>query len=173
MREVLTQPIYDFISAKDKQFIIAFDDAMQEIGYDSGRSIGTGYCWGRYMLVYTKSGVKDKRVAARIYIRNSGAIVLRLFFSNVDKHREYIDSAPEFIKQPFIDDHGVCHHCPTKKDDHCAFRKTYTIGDRLIEKCSGVTFEFHQPDTDKLPAYMVLIKEFYPGSGRRKARVDC
>ncbi len=162
MKDVLTQPVYDLISPEDKQFIVAFDDAIRQVGYDSGRSIGSGYCWGRYMIVYAKAGVKDKKVAARIYIRESGALVLRLFFNRIDEHREYIENAPEFIRLPFVDDHGVCHHCPTKKDDECAFRKTYTIGDRLIEKCSGVTFEFHQPTSGRLDAYIDLLREFYP-----------
>ena len=106
-------------------------------------------------------GVKDKKVAARIYIRDNGT-VLRLFFNNIDKHRGYIENAPEFIRLPFVSNHGNCHYCPNKKNDICKFRKTYTIGSRQIEKCSGVTFEFEKPDTDKLPDYMALLREFYP-----------
>jgi hypothetical protein len=157
----ITQSTYDFISEKDKQFIIAFDEAIKEIGYESGGSIGNGYCWGRYMIIYAKIGVKDKKVAARIYIRDNG-IVLRLFFNKIDKHRGYIENTNEFIRFPFVSDHGNCHYCPNKKNDICKFRKTYTIGNRRIEKCSGVTFEFEKPDTDKLPDYMALLREFYP-----------
>lgn len=164
MRQVITQSTYDFISKKDKQFIIAFDEEIKEIGYESGGSIGNGYCWGRYMIIYAKTGVKGKKVAARIYIRDND-IVLRLFLNNIDKHREYIEKAPEFIRLPFVSDHGSCHHCPKKKNNVCSFRKTYTIENRQIEKCSGVTFEFEKPDMDKLPDYIALLKEFYP---RRK-----
>lgn len=161
MRHTIAQSEYDFISKKDKQFIIAFDEAIREIGYESGGCIGNGFCWGRYMIIYAKTGVKDKKVAARIYIRDSG-IVLRLFFNKIDKHREYIENAPGFIRLPFVGEHGECRHCPDKKDGMCIFRKTYTIGNRRIEKCSGVTFEFEKPDTDKLPDYMALLREFYP-----------
>jgi hypothetical protein len=40
-------------------------------------------------------------------------------------------------------------------------RKIYVIDGRQIEKCSGVVFEFHQPNVEKLPDYMELLKEFY------------
>lgn len=161
MKQQLLDPRYDFVRDGDKAFIIAFDEAIREIGYESGGSIGNGYCWGRYMIIYAKTGVKDKKVAARIYIRDNG-IVLRLFFSNIDKHRAYIENVPEFIRLPFIGEHGDCHHCHNEKEGFCKFRKTFTIHNRLIEKCNGVVFEFEKPDTDKLPDYMALLKEFYP-----------
>jgi len=44
----------------------------------------------------------------------------------------------------------------------CKFRKTYSIDNQFIEKCNGAVFEFEKPDTDKLPDYMALLKEFYP-----------
>lgn len=161
MKQQLLDSKYDFVCDKDKAFIIAFDEAIKEIGYESDGSIGNGYCWGRYMIIYAKTGVKDKKVAARIYIRNS-SIVLRLFFSNIDKHRTYVENAPEFIQTPFIGEHGDCHHCHNEKDSKCKFRKSYTIHNLLIEKCNGAVFEFEKPDTDKLPDYMALLKEFYP-----------
>jgi len=45
--------------------------------------------------------------------------------------------------------------------NNCKMRKTYVINGDLIEKCSGVVFEFHQPDMEKLPDYINLLKEFY------------
>ena len=48
----------------------------------------------------------------------------------------------------------------------CRFRKTYTIEDRLIEKCNGITFEFPNPYIQKLPDYMGLFREFYPNKKR-------
>lgn len=161
MKELLTQETYNFISKKDREFIVAFDKAIKEIGYECGCNIGYGYCWGRYMIIYAKTGVKDKKVAARIYIRDNG-IILRLFFSNVDKHRAYIENAPEFIRLPFVSEHGNCHHCHNEKEGLCKFRKTYSMNNRLIEKCNGAVFEFEKPDTDKLQDYIALLKEFYP-----------
>jgi hypothetical protein len=32
----------------------------------------------------------------------------------------------------------------------------------LLEKCNGVTFEFHHPSVHKLPDYMALFTKFYP-----------
>ncbi|MPN59241.1 hypothetical protein SDC9_206962 [bioreactor metagenome] len=133
---------------------------MREIGYESG-GIGPGFCWGRYMIIYVKAGVKSKKVAARIYIRDNG-IVLRLFLSEIDKHKAFIENAPDFIRLPFVGDYGSCGHCHNEKQGICKFRKTYHLENRLIEKCNGITFEYEKPDIGKLPDYMALLKEFYP-----------
>ncbi len=161
MEEQLNQETYSFINKKDKDFIVAFDKAIREIGYESGCNIGNGYCWGRYMIIYAKTGVKDKKVAARIYIRDNG-IILRLFFTNIDRHSAYIENAPEFIRMPFVGEHGNCNHCHNEKGSLCKFRKTYSINNQFIEKCNGLVFEFEKPDTSKLQDYMELLKEFYP-----------
>ncbi len=118
------------------------------------------------MIVYSKTGVKSKQVAARIYIREN-SIVLRLFLNKIDKHREFIENSIDFIKAPFVGYYGNCHHCHNDKGGTCRFRKTYTIDDICIEKCNGVTYEFPYPDLEKLPAYMDLLNEFYP---KRKSK---
>jgi hypothetical protein len=117
------------------------------------------------MLIYRKSGVKSEKVFARIYIRDTG-LVLRLFLNAVDKHRSYVESAPAHIKDVFVGEAGNCQHCKNQKDGLCQFRKTYTIEDRFIEKCSGIVFEFHQPGIEKIPDYMALFTEFFPGRKR-------
>ena len=165
MHDLLQEGRFDFIANHDKGFILAFNDAMTNLGYDFDGRIGSGFCWGKYMIIYTKSGVKSKKVFARIYIRDE-SIVLRLFFSAVDKHREYIEIAPAHIKEVFVGDHGNCQHCHNDKDGFCRFRKTYTIDERLIEKCNGVTFEFHHTSIQRLPAYIALFTEFYPNKRR-------
>jgi hypothetical protein len=113
------------------------------------------------MVIYRKSGVKSKKVFARFYIREE-SIVLRLFFSKIDKDRAYIENAPSHIKDVFVGDYGNCHRCHNDKDGICKFRKTYTLNDRFIEKCNGSTFEFHQPSLDKMADYIGLFTEFYP-----------
>ena len=158
MDEMLSEERFNIISEPDKAFILAFDSEIMELGYDFGGKIGSGFCWGPYMIIYSKTGVKSKQVAARIFIRESH-IVLRLFFNNIDKHSQYIEDSPEHIKSVFTGAHGDCS-CNPKKDN-CNFRKTYSINSRQIEKCSGVVFEFQQPDMEKLPDYIALLKEFY------------
>jgi hypothetical protein len=160
MRSILSESRFDFISDPDKSFIIAFDEEMRRLGYDFGNYIGSGYCWGRYMIIYTKAGVKNKNVIARIYIRDT-EIILRLYFSNIDKHRSYIESAAPYIKDVFTGVHGDCSHCKNDKNGICKFRKTYTMESRLFEKCNGIVFEFWQPDLSKLPGYIDLLSEFY------------
>lgn len=172
MEKCLSEERFDFISAADKAFILAFDRELARIGYSSGSQIGSGYCWGRYMIIYAKSGVKSKQVAARIYIRDQG-IVLRLFINQIDKHRAFLENTPAWIKTVFTGDSGACQHCHNENGAACKFRKTYTLDGRLIEKCNGVTFEFAEPDLTKLPAYVDLLEEFYlSGKARKRLLTD-
>ena len=158
MGDRLAEKRFDIISKPDKSFILAFSDDIANLGYAFGGNIGWGACWGLYMIIYSKVGVKSKQVAARIFIRENN-IVLRLFFNIIDKHAGYIENAPEHIKSVFTGAHGDCS-CNPKKEN-CKMRKTYTIDGKCIEKCSGVVFEFHQPDMAKLPDYIGLLREFY------------
>jgi hypothetical protein len=157
----LLEDRFDFIADHDKDFILAFDDQMNQLGYGFGSSIGSGYCWGKYMIIYTKLGVKSKRVSARIYIRED-CIVLRLFLNDIDNHREFLESAPAYIKDVFVGEQGICKHDREDEDGKCRFQKTYTLDGRQIEKCNGITFEFHDPSIQRLPDYLALLTEFYP-----------
>jgi hypothetical protein len=161
MNEILEQARFDFISRDDRAFIHAFTSEMNRLGYDFGDKIGSGYCWGKYMIIFTKSGVKSKNVYARIYIREE-SIVLRLFLNGIDKQRAYIENAPAHIKDVFAGPHGDCQHCHNQTGGKCRFRKTYTLEERVIEKCNGVTFEFHDPSIQKLGDYLALFTQFYP-----------
>ncbi len=162
INKIMDEERFEFVSDLDKAFILAFDDEMTRLGYDFGGKIGSGFCWGKYMVIYSKSGVKNKKVVARIYIRDVD-IVLRLFFSGIDKHRAYIENAPANIKEVFTGDFGNCRHCHNDDDGVCMFRKTYTLDGRLIEKCNGDTFWFHKPIIQEINDYIALFTEFYPG----------
>lgn len=164
---VLQEERFDYLSTQDKAFIRAFDDQMTRLGYSYGGSIGSGYCWGNHMLIYRKMGVKSETVYARVYMRKPN-VALRLFLNNVDKHRAYIEQAPEHIKDVFTNDHGRCQHCENAYKGDCRFRKTFSIDGERIEKCSGVTFEFRDPCTEKMDDYIGLFSEFFPGKrGKR------
>lgn len=152
---------FDFISEENKSFIIAFDEEIRKLGYASGGGIGSGYCWGKYMIIYSKNGVKTNKVIARIYIREKG-IVLRLFLNRIDDHRKFIEDAPDYIKKVFTGEYGRCKHCKNQKGNDCRFRKTYTVDDSLVEMCNGITFEFWEPTREKISDYMELLSEFYP-----------
>ena len=171
MDAMLQEERFDFVSKADKEFILAFNAEMARLGYDFGGKIGSGFCWGKYMLVYTKMGVKSKTVYARIYIRDAD-IVLRLFLNNIDKHREYIESSPAHIKEVFTGKRATCKHDRDDGDGRCQFRKTYTIDGRLIEKCNGLTFEFHQPNIEQLEDYIALFTEFFPAKKAKAARIQ-
>lgn len=164
MKDILSEERFGFISGADKAFLVAFNDEMSLLGYDFGGAIGGGHCWGRYMVIYRKSGVSSERVFARVYIRDTD-ILLRLFLNDVDRHRDFVEKAPAHIKEVFVGHHGDCEHCHNEKDGACRFRKTYTIDGRFIEKCNGIVFEFRNPSVQRLPDYIALFTEFYP---RRK-----
>ncbi len=149
---------FDFISEKDKDFIVAFTQALENMGYTYGGSIGSGFCWGKYMLIFRKANVKSKNVVARIYIRDN-SIVLRLFFNNITKHSRYITTTSDYIKSVFIGDYGKCKHC---KGDNCKFKKEYEIDGVNYEKCNGTTFEFYNPTVENLHDFLNLFSEFYP-----------
>jgi hypothetical protein len=161
MNSTMMESRFDFISGPDKDFIIAFDNEMNGLGYDFGNNIGSGFCWGRYMIIYSKTGVKSKSVTSRVYIRTDGSIVLRLFLNGIDRHRDYIENSEPYIRDVLTGTHGDCSHCKNDKGGVCKFRKTYTLGGRLYEKCNGIVFEFHKPDISKLPGYIGLLSEFY------------
>jgi len=176
MDKLLSEERFNIVSNENKQFIVEITKQMNMFGYDYGGEIGSGYCWGKYMIIYSKIGVKSKKVIARIFIRDNeviifggreikynNCIVLRLFFSNIERHESYIENAPPHIKKPFIDEHGLCCHC---KENCSRYKKAYTIDGKKIEKCSGVVFEFRDPKIEYIDDYMNLLKEFY---GKRRS----
>lgn len=161
MNDILSDERFSFIKEEDKNFINIFNDYMNRLGYDFGDTIGSGFCWGKYMLIYSKTGVKTKKVVSRIYIRDQ-SIVLRLFLNNIDAHRNYIETAPDYIQEPFLNDFGRCNYCKNDKESKCRFRKSYTLKGELVDKCNGITFEFWNTEVRKIPEYLKLLMEFYP-----------
>ena len=120
MENLLSEERFGIVSDKNKKFVIEFTKQMQSMGYAFGGKIGDGFCWGHFMVIYSK----NKKVIARIFIRDKGVriwggkehkwekcIVLRLFFTNIDKHIKYVENTPSHIKSPFINDQGLCNHC--------------------------------------------------------------
>ncbi len=101
MIDLLYEERFGIISDTDKGFIQAFNEKMSQLGYNFGGKIESGYCWGKYMIIYRKSGVKSDKVFARIYIRDT-SIVLRLFLNAVDQHQAYIENTPPYHKR------GLC-----------------------------------------------------------------
>ena len=47
MQNQLNDKKYNFVSSVDKAFILAFDNAMKKIGYESD-GIKPYACWGKY-----------------------------------------------------------------------------------------------------------------------------
>jgi hypothetical protein len=170
MESLLKEERFGFITNENKKFISEFSKEMNLFGYDFGGKIGNGFCWGNYMIIYSKTGVKNKKVIARIYIRDKGAIiwggkeykykngiVLRLFFTDINKHSGYVENSPKHIKEAFINNDGMCHH----DRENCRFTKKYTIDGKNIEKCGGTVFEYNDPKIEHMKDYMDILREFY------------
>ena len=161
IKQLFEESRFDFVNANDKAFTIAFDTAMLERSWGlETNGHYKGYMWGQYMFIYRKLGVKTKKVPARIYLRKNG-IALRLFFSNIDKRRTYIENSPLHIKNVFTGTHGNCGHCGNEREGSCKHRKTYAIDDNVYEKCDGEVFVFSQPNMENLLDYLALFDEFY------------
>ena len=162
MDKLLMEERFDYVSDSDKAFILAFNDEMNRLGYDFGGKIGSGYGWGKYMVIYTRAGVKSKAVYARIYIPETG-IVLRLFLNKVDQHEKFIEKAPAHIKALFTAGDTLCKHDRDDENGKCRsnFRRTYTIDGQLIEQCMPTTYYISHPEIQKIQDYIALFSEFY------------
>jgi len=157
LTELLSERRFDIVSKDDKAFIITFDKAINELGYDCENTIGSGYSWSPLMIFYGKTGTKSRPCIARIYIHND-SISLRLFFTNINKCRTYIENAPEHIKAIFYGGHD----CPCRPDCPHKGQKAYTIDNKNYLKCCHADFRIAAPKTDKLSDYMGLLSAFYP-----------
>lgn len=156
IRTQLEEKCTDYLRPEDKEFVISITQGFEELGYIHN-GLEKGYMWGKYMIIFRKAGVKSKKVYARIYIQEKH-IVLRMYFSNVLKHANYILSCPNFIQNAFLGESGSCSHC---SGEDCKHRKKYEIGGVKYEKCDGYTFEFHDTTIDKVPDYLGLFCEFF------------
>jgi hypothetical protein len=154
--------LYDFVKEENKQFILAVDEALIKMGYESGQ-IQPYVFWGKYVIAYKKANSKTNNYVSKFYLRDEN-ILFRLYLKKVETHEKYIENAPDFIKQSFIDSRGRCQHCKTKCNatGNCFHRKTYTIDNEHIEKCDGMVFLFRNLSLSAIPDYINLINEFYP-----------
>ena len=60
LRSLLSDKRYSFVSEKDKEFIIAFNDAMSSVGYENN-GIQPYVVFGKYKIEYFKPGTKTKK----------------------------------------------------------------------------------------------------------------
>jgi len=151
MKDILNKKSYDCISDNDKAFIIAFDEAMNGLGYD---------CWNTG-FIYSKTGLKSKNKIAQIFI-SENEIKLRFYFKKINDHCTYIEKAPTHIKDAFAFEGGDCY-C----DGPCKGLRKYTIDGQLYDKCSHKMVYFNKPTIERLSDYIALFTEFYPVKGPR------
>ncbi len=169
INEWLADDKFSFLNEGEKQFISAFNDEMIERGY-ANNGIQDYVVFGKYKIEYYKSGLKTKKVIARIYLRDGDeriaarwgghgiGVVLRLYFTNINKQRAYIERAPDFIKAPFTDNHSNCRGCK----DNCNRRKVYIVDGKAYAKCTDSAFMFEEPAVRNVLEYINLLTAFYP-----------
>ena len=158
LEEILSENRFNIISVSDKSFILAFDKAMSEVGYDFGNGIVGNK--DLFAIAYEKTGTKTRPRAACFHIYDDGRVVLKLYFHKVDTRRQYIENATSHIKEIFTNDFGKCNGC-NFRDGKCKYNctKTYTMDGRLYHKCY---FDIADLAVDNIPAYIELLAEFFP-----------
>ncbi len=168
MEFLLIDRLYDFVSSGDKEFIVAFDRAMKKAGYENN-GIQPYFVFGKYKIEYFRPGNKTNKYVARIYFRDDG-IVLRLYFSNIDKHRSYIEAAPDFLKKPFIDGSHKCKKPDCNgmpgKNGICRYQKVYKIDGVPYVSCAETSFCYYHMKAENAECYVELLCAFYPGKKR-------
>ncbi len=168
LEKLLSDEKYTFVSPTDQAFIVAFNNAMIHAGYENN-GIQPYVVFGKYKIEYYKPGNKTKKYVARIYFREGG-IVLRLYFSDIDKHRSYLEQAPDFIQKPFVDGSHRCKAPGCKglinQNGNCRYRKAYTLNGVAYQKCAEESFCFYQLDAKNAAGYAALLAEFYPNKKR-------
>lgn len=116
------------------------------------------------MIIYGKTGTKSRPCPARIYIGENW-FALRFYLNKIDKHRDYIENAPEHIKEIFYGGQD----CPCRPN--CSFKaKMYVISDKQFSKCTHADFRVTSPTIEELPDYMGLLYEFYPAKKMKKVQ---
>ena len=170
VNSLLEHEKFNFLNKDEKRFVFTFSEEIAKLGYTND-GVQNYVVFGKYKIEYYRPEVKTKKVIARIYIRDGDekiaarwgghglGIVLGLYFTNIDKHRAYIENAPDFIKTPFIDSHSVCHGCKSK----CNRRKSYTIDYKAYAKCTDCAFMFGELNIKNVLEYVNLLTAFYPG----------
>lgn len=154
-----------FLSADSKAFIVAFNEKMNEIGYDYGDNnwwVPANDTQGINVIIYSKTGIKSKNPFARIHLYED-KVDLRMYFQNINDHSSYIENAPQFIKDAFVFEGGDCKKTsPDICVKGCKSMKAYTIGGQDYVKCCHYPGHFHEPTIERLPEYIALLTEFYP-----------
>ena len=158
LEEILMEDRFKVISTSDKSFIISFDEAMTEAGYDFGGAIIGNK--DLMAIVYGKTGTKTRPRPACFHIYDSGAICLKLYLHKVDSRRQYVENASEHIREIFTNDMGKCNAC-NFRNGKCKYNctKTYVISGHLFHKCY---FELTNLAVKNIPDYIDLLSEFYP-----------
>jgi len=149
---ILSERRFSNVSESDKSFIVAFNKAMNEMGY--GFNIGGNK--DAMIIAFEKTNPKSRPA---YFVIDNNNVILRLFMAKIDAHRQFIENAPAHIKNLFTDKQGRCTGC-NFRDGKCKYNvtKTYTIDGHLVHKCEFVITNL---TVENIPDYIDLLSEFY------------
>ena len=161
IKDFLTERRFKIVSKTNKELIIAFDKAISEMGYDFGGTIRAGHSWGsQMMIIYGKTGTKSRPCAARIWIKTDD-VLFQIYFNNIDAHRQYIEAAPDYIREVFTGSFGTHDKgCTSCRGSRCG-PKEFTIDGHFKGICRDAPFFLKNISLKRLPEYMDLFSEFY------------
>ena len=150
---ILSERRFGNISEPDKAFIVVFNKAMNEMGYNFNIIGNKDYL----VIDFGKTNAKSR--PAYFAIDNDDNVILRLFMTKIDDHRQFIENAPAHIKNLFTGKQGRCTGC-NFRDGKCKYNvtKTYTIDGSLIHKCE---FTLTNLTVENIPDYIDLLSKFY------------
>lgn len=164
--KLLSDETYEFAVQNDKDFIVAFITLMMAAGYENN-GIQPYVVFGKCKIEYFRPGNKTNKYVARIYLRDD-EIVLRLYFSNIDRHSAYIAQVPDFIRKPFVDGVHKCKkpNCKGIGNGKCRYQKIYTIDGVRYMTCAEQSFCYYGMEAGNASQYVDLLSIFYPQKKR-------
>ena len=103
---------------------------------------------------------KSKRIARELP-NWYNEIALSLILRNIDSYITDIESMSESVKVPFRI--NSCNHCGFQgaTDEHCKFRRKWTLENVAYEACAHFGFKFYDFDIARVPDYWKLLELDY------------
>ena len=103
---------------------------------------------------------KSKRIARSLQ-RGLGVSSLSLIIKDMNKYINEIENMPDSIKEPFTK--NSCNHCGFQgaTDEHCKFRRNWTLDNIPHDACAFYGFQFNDFDLSCIPDYWRLLELDY------------
>ena len=103
---------------------------------------------------------KSKRIARSIQWEY-GSSPLSLIIKDINKYISEIEKMPDGVKEPFT--RNSCNHCKYQgaTEEHCKFRRNWTLDNIPHDACAFYGFQFNDFDLAFVPDYWRLLELDY------------